>query len=154
MKRSSLLFRVCIGYFLLGVSFLQSSYAQNSNSINPIAKHAVLSDGYFKPQSPDVWSMIKYGDASINHYSGTLGLSIPIYTYKDSDFEIPVSIDYASSGYQPGTDCGVAGMGWYLNVGGAVTREVRGRPDDAVQELFDWRYKLDTLKNFIPWWDE
>lgn len=154
MKRSSLLFRVCIGYFLLGVSFLQSSYAQNSNSINPIAKHAVLSDGYFKPQSPDVWSMIKYGDASINHYSGTLGLSIPVYTYKDSDFEIPVSIDYASSGYQPGTDCGVAGMGWYLNVGGAVTREVRGRPDDAVQELFDWRYKLDTLKNFIPWWDE
>ena len=70
MKRSSHVFRICTGCFLLGILFLQSSYAQNSNSINSIAKHAVLSDGYFKPQSPDVWSMIKYGDASINHLAG------------------------------------------------------------------------------------
>lgn len=82
MKRSSLLFRTCIGWFLFGVLFLQSSYAQDSNSTNSIAMHAVLSDGYFKPQSPDVWSMIKYGNANIDYYTGTLGISIPIYTYK------------------------------------------------------------------------
>ena len=116
--------------------------------------HAVLSDGFFKPQSPDVWSMIKYGDANMNHYTGTLGLSIPIYTYKDSNFEIPVSVDYASAGYQPGSPDGVVGHGWYLNVGGAITREVRGIPDDAVQDLFDWRSKLDTIQNYIPWWDK
>lgn len=79
MKRSSLLFRTCIGWLLFGVLFLQSSYAQDSNSTNSIAMHAVLSDGYFKPQSPDVWSMIKYGDANIDYYSGRLGLNILLF---------------------------------------------------------------------------
>ena len=102
MKRSSLLFRTCIGWLLFGVLFLQSSYAQDSNSTNSIAMHAVLSDGYFKPQSPDVWSMIKYGDANIDYYSGRLGLNIPIYTYDDPAFKIPISIDYNSSLNFPG----------------------------------------------------
>lgn len=154
MKRSSLLFRTCIGWFLFGVLFLQSSYAQDSNSTNSIAMHAVLSDGYFKPQSPDVWSMIKYGNANIDYYTGTLGISIPIYTYKDNNFEIPISIDYASSGFQPGSPSGLVGQGWYLNFGGAITREVRGIPDDAIQEMYDWREKADQEMNKIPWWDE
>lgn len=154
MKRSSLLFRTCIGWFLFGVLFLQSSYAQDSNNTNSIAMHAVLSDGYFKPQSPDVWSMIKYGNANIDYYTGTLGISIPIYTYKDNNFEIPISIDYASSGFQPGSPSGLVGQGWYLNFGGAITREVRGIPDDAIQEMYDWREKADQEMNEIPWWDE
>ena len=152
MKRSSLLFRTCIGWLLFGVLFLQSSYAQDSNSTNSIAMHAVLSDGYFKPQSPDVWSMIKYGDANIDYYSGRLGLNIPIYTYDDPAFKIPISIDYASNGFQPGASIGVVGMGWYLNVGGAITREVRGIRDDAIKETFDWRWganENETLK-----WDQ
>ena len=148
------LFRTCIGWFLFGVLFLQSSYAQDSNSTNSIAMHAVLSDGYFKPQSPDVWSMIKYGNANIDYYTGTLGISIPIYTYKDNNFEIPISIDYASSGFQPGSPSGLVGQGWYLNFGGAITREVRGIPDDAIQEMYDWREKADQEMNEIPWWDE
>ena len=152
MKRSSLLFRTCIGWLWFGVLFLQSSYAQDSNSTNSIAMHAVLSDGYFKPQSPDVWSMIKYGDANIDYYSGRLGLNIPIYTYDDPAFKIPISIDYASNGFQPGASIGVVGMGWYLNVGGAITREVRGIRDDAIKETFDWRWganENETLK-----WDQ
>jgi hypothetical protein len=154
MKRSSLLFRTCIGWLWFGVLFLQSSYAQDSNSTNSIAMHAVLSDGYFKPQSPDVWSMIKYGNANIDYYTGTLGISIPIYTYKDNNFEIPISIDYASSGFQPGSPSGLVGQGWYLNFGGAITREVRGIPDDAIQEMYDWREKADQEMNEIPWWDK
>lgn len=141
---------ICLSAAALSLERIE---AQN-NSIDPVAMHAVLSDGYFKPQSPDVWSMIKYGDANIKHYNGTLGLSIPVYTYKDPNFEIPVSIDYASSGFQPGSPDGVVGHGWYLNAGGAITREVRGIPDDAVQNLFDWRDKLDTMQNKKPWWDK
>lgn len=43
-------------------------------------------------------------------------------------------------------------MGWYLNVGGAITREVRGIRDDAIKETFDWRWganENETLK-----WDQ
>ena len=65
--------------------------------------------------------MIKYGNAEVNPYSGTVGTSIPIYTYQDDDFTIPISIDYASSGYKPNIPTGVVGLGWYLNVGGVIT---------------------------------
>ncbi len=87
-------------------------------------------DRFLNPVSPDVWSMIKYGNAGVNPYSGTVGTSIPVYTYQDDDFTIPISIDYASSGYKPNVPTGVVGLGWYLNVGGVITREVRGIPDD------------------------
>ena len=92
-------------------------------------------DRFLNPVSPDVWSMIKYGNAEVNPYSGTVGTSIPVYTYQDDDFTIPISIDYASSGYKPNIPTGVVGLGWYLNVGGAITREVRGIPDDGYAAL-------------------
>lgn len=138
MKHISSLFKVCVCFVLIQLATVRYGYTQETAT--PIELHSAFSNGYFMPQSPDVWSMIRYGNAGIDYYSGTLGLSIPVYTYSDSDFTIPISIDYASSGYKPGVDCGVVGMGWYLNVGGAITREVRGIPDDSRQE-FDWKWQ-------------
>lgn len=93
---------------------------------------------FFTPNSPDVWSMVKYGDAETNLYTGTLGLSIPIYEYTDMAFRLPVAIQYASDGYKPNIQAGLAGLGWYLNVGGAITREVKGIPDESTQSVFYW----------------
>jgi YD repeat protein len=82
-------------------------------------------------QSPQVWSFMKYGNmSSVDLYTGTVATSIPIYTYKDNDFEIPISINYASSGFIPNVPTGILGLGWYLNAGGCITREVRGIPDE------------------------
>jgi YD repeat-containing protein len=85
--------------------------------------------------STDVWNFMKYGDVGTNLYTGTLNLKIPIYTYKDADFEIPVSIDYSSNGYMPNIRTGILGLGWNLNVGGYITREIKGLPDDETVEL-------------------
>lgn len=81
--------------------------------------------------SPQVWSFMKYGNmSSVDMYTGTVATSIPIYTYKDNDFEIPVSVNYASSGFIPNVPTGILGLGWFLNAGGCITREVRGVPDE------------------------
>lgn len=149
MKHLSFLFRFCVCIFLTHCIFIQFALSQELPVANTIGTHSPFSDGFFRPQSPDVWSMIKYGNANINHYSGTLGLSIPVYTYKDSDFEIPISIDYASNGYQPGVDCDVVGLGWYLNVGGAITREVHGIPDET-RGTFDWKWMFFPLNEGVP----
>jgi len=101
-------------------------------------------DLFLNPVSPDVWSMIKYGNAEVNPYSGTVGTSIPIYTYQDDDFTIPISIDYASSGYKPNIPTGVVGLGWYLNVGGVITREIRGIPDDGCVTFNYYSYGFNT----------
>ena len=82
-------------------------------------------------QSPQVLSFMKYGNmSSVDLYTGTVATSIPIYTYKYSEFEIPISINYASSGFIPNVPTGIIGLGWYLNSGGCITREVRVIPDE------------------------
>ena len=69
-------------------------------------------------QSPQVWSFMKYGNmSSVDLYTGTVATSILIYTYKDNDFEIPISINYASSDFIPNVPTGILGLGWYLNAG-------------------------------------
>ncbi|HIT46601.1 MAG TPA: RHS repeat protein, partial [Candidatus Cryptobacteroides merdipullorum] len=78
----------------------------------------------------DTWDFIKYGEISPSLYTGQIRLSIPFYTYKDNDFEIPVSFDYASGGTMPNDRVGILGAGWLLNTGGTITREIRGVPDD------------------------
>ena len=96
-----------------------------------------LSEGQFKPQAPDVWAMIKYGDrTNVGLNSGAASFSIPIYTYEDSDFKIPLSIDYNCDGFKPSSNCGVVGYGWSLMAGGVITREVRGIPDEVRQRVY------------------
>lgn len=81
--------------------------------------------------STDAWNFTKYGEVSPSLYTGTVNLSIPFYTYKDADFEIPVSFDYASNGNIANVRGGVLGHDWTLNGGGCITREIRGIPDNT-----------------------
>lgn len=78
----------------------------------------------------DAWDFTRYGVDRPSLYTGAVSVSIPIYVYKDKDFEIPVSLDYSSNGLKPSMQPGVLGAEWHLNVGGCITREVRGIPDD------------------------
>ena len=101
---------------------------------------AFFSEAYFtKPQSPEAWAMTRYGEASLDLFHGTVGLTVPVYTYQDKDFTIPVSLSYASSGFMPGASVGAAGLGWNLCTGGVITREVRGMPDDESND-YSWKW--------------
>lgn len=80
--------------------------------------------------STTVWQFEKHNNVRPSLYTGTLSLSIPIYDYKDSDFEIPISIGYSSNGLRPNVLAGVVGHDWSLNVGGVITRQVRGVADE------------------------
>ncbi|MDR1199738.1 MAG: hypothetical protein LBK94_12145 [Prevotellaceae bacterium] len=85
--------------------------------------------------SAQTWDFIKYGNANANLHTGMVNVSIPFYTYKDKDFEIPVSFDYASDGFKPNSLSGILGHDWVLNVGGCITREMRGMPDDVNEHI-------------------
>lgn len=108
-----------------------------------------------EPQHPssDVWDFVHYGEVSPNLYTGTLSASIPFYTYKDPDFTIPISFDYASNGCIPNVRAGILGPGWTLNAGGVISREIRGIPDNwnesiGIQGYYNWfveRPQWDTV---------
>lgn len=65
-------------------------------------------------------------------YTGGLQISLPIYTMKGSDIQVPISIGYtASNGVRPSDPNTVVGMDWALLAGGSITRTVRGLPDES-----------------------
>lgn len=83
----------------------------------------------YSPPSPQTWEFVKYGNTPVDLYTGTARVDIPLYTYSDDDFTIPVSLGYASGGFMPAQQTGIVGLNWFLNAGGTITREVRGLDD-------------------------
>ncbi len=95
------------------------------------------------------YALAKYGDLSPSLYTGTMNMSIPLYTYSDEDFTVPVSLDYHYDGYRPSLHSGPVGLGWVLNVGGSVTREIMGLPDDYIEANVRGYY-YPTVTNGFP----
>ena len=109
-----------------------SAFAQNNENFVPNINNAY----YFTPQNvgfatPQTTEFVKYGNLNVNHYNGLVDMEIPLYGYKDNDFEIPISIKYVSEGFKPSKRPSLVGYNWILNVGGVITREVHGSPDDV-----------------------
>ncbi|MDL2320478.1 hypothetical protein LJC45_05035 [Alistipes sp. OttesenSCG-928-B03] len=86
------------------------------------------------PTTPET-DFLKYGNVDVSHRTGANSFAIPVYTYKDQDFELPISIQYTSTGYKPNNQTGHLGLGWILNAGGIIMREVRGCPDEHTREV-------------------
>lgn len=83
--------------------------------------------------SPQTWAFMRYGSTPIDYYTGKAMIDVPIYTYKDKDFELPISVGYASEGFIPSRQTGILGLNWFLNCGGSISREIKGIPDDCSQ---------------------
>ncbi len=103
-----------------------------------------IPEAQFCPTAPDVQAMIRYGGGSyVNMYTGAASYAINLYTYKDRDFTIPISISYNGDGFIPERNPGCVGTGWFLNVGGVITREVRGLPDESTSHTYAAKTKGD-----------
>lgn len=131
MKRTTLLIVILT---LFGSSPL---WSQDSDlSLQEYAHGTPIPEGQFNPLVPDVYSMTRYKGGSADLYTGSASYSIDIYNYTDRYFNIPVKIAYCGNGYKPNQPSGVVGLGWNLNAGGIITREIRGIPDEATDRVY------------------
>jgi len=85
-------------------------------------------------RSPNSSSFAKYGDIPVNNYTGVPNISIPIYTIKSGDIEVPLTLSYHAGGIQVAQEASWVGLGWSLSQGGSITRNVRGI-DDFCEDL-------------------
>lgn len=111
------------------ISLAHNLYAQES--INNSSEAADISA--YAP-TPQTWAFIRYGSNPVDYYTGKAMVNVPIYTYKDNDFELPISVSYVSEGFVPSRQTGILGLNWFLNCGGAISREIVGIPDDRIFE--------------------
>lgn len=80
--------------------------------------------------SPTASNLGLYGEIPVSEFTGTPNISIPLYEFKTKSFTIPITLSYHASGIRPELHPGPTGLGWTLLTGGAITREVRGLPDE------------------------
>lgn len=111
MKRIMLVVSVFLMNTLLGK-------AQNNNPQNVI------------PPSPEIAAFAKYVDIPVSYATGVPDISIPLYTIKNVQLEIPISLSYNASGIKVEEAATWVGLGWTLQAGGYISRVVRGMPDE------------------------
>lgn len=100
-----------------------------------------------KIPSADAWNFVKHGEVGASLHTGTVNLSIPIYTYQDNDFTIPISLNYSSNGFVANIRPGVLGPDWTLQAGGCISVDIRGMCDFISENYADSYYQFHQLNN-------
>lgn len=84
------------------------------------------------PASPEASTLGQFGEIQTNQSLGVTNMTIPIHTINAGEFNLPISLNHFYNGLVVDNIPGCLGLGWSLNSGGMVTRQLRGRPDEDV----------------------
>ncbi len=81
------------------------------------------------PPSPNASALAEYADIPVNNYTGIPNISIPLFRAKSGKIEMPITLSYHASGIKVAQEASNVGLGWVLNAGGVITRQLRGVDD-------------------------
>ncbi len=110
----------------------------------------------YHPASPNAASLGNFGLYSVNKNLGNVNINIPVYTLSEKGLRIPISLNYNTSGIRLNDLASWVGLGWTLNAGGAIIRNVKGLPDrqyyEAIPDMHNyafnetnWGYLLEVV---------
>jgi YD repeat-containing protein len=83
------------------------------------------------PLSPNAAALWKYTELPVNMYTGIPSISIPIYEIKSGNMSVPISLSYHAGGIRYADQASWVGLGWNLNSGGAISRNIKGKADES-----------------------
>ncbi len=118
----------------LNLMFIVPAAAQNSPGLKS-----------FTPPSPNASSLGKFGEMPVSLYTGIPNISVPLYTARSGDLELPISLDYHAGGVRVEELASWVGLGFSLNAGGTISRSIRDLPDDAQNGYFNTRASTSAL---------
>jgi hypothetical protein len=82
---------------------------------------------------PNVASFAKFIDNPVNTFNGSADVTIPVYTLRNGQIEIPIALRYNTSGIKVSEEASMVGLGWNLNVGGIITQNIVGVLDTPLE---------------------
>lgn len=108
------------------------------------------------PQAPNVSSLGYFGKFAFGHHTGTPDVNIPLYEIDLDGMKIPIQLKYNASGIKVAQEASWVGLGWSLQVGGTIVKEIRGWNDfgdnDTRESAPDGDFDLGYyLNNFRVW---
>lgn len=88
--------------------------------------------------SAEAQALEKFGEIPTELYTGRVNIDIPLLNISEYDITIPIKINYFGGGIKVMEEDGPIGLGWNLSVGGAISRNICGLPD----EMYDQTNKI------------
>ncbi|MDD5152374.1 MAG: hypothetical protein PHC28_18175, partial [Flavobacterium sp.] len=102
-------------------------------SLHAIAQGDDKPSKYFPnviPPPPNSASLGLYGQVPLNQFTGNANISIPLMEIKSNSLSLPISLSYSSDGVKVDQYESNVGVGWVLNAGGVVIRQVYDYQDN------------------------
>jgi len=98
-------------------------------------------------------------NVSVDPLTGRPRISIPLGQIGVNDVQVPVSIWHHGNSLRVAESEGSCGMGWEISVGGSVSRQVRGLPDDYnvtgdTRKGWLFNSNAQAIQNFTPTADD
>ncbi len=98
------------------------------------------------PPSPDAFNFSQYGNIQLQNNNGGFSYNLPLYTIKEDEVEIPISLNYYTTGIRIDEISTSVGLGWNLGGIGVISRTVRDQPDETAYKIF--RPDLENLEDY------
>lgn len=86
--------------------------------------------------SPETSSLGKYLDYPVDLSTGVPKIEIPLYEVISGSLKLPITLSYHASGIKVNQEESNVGLGWNLNAGGAIIRNIKDIPDDYQPDGF------------------
>ncbi|WP_185274979.1 RHS repeat domain-containing protein [Chryseobacterium indologenes] len=84
-----------------------------------------------KPPNLDAISVFNFTETPVSLNTGMVDISYPVYEIKTKGLTIPIKLDYFSRGVKVEDIASSVGLGWSLNYGGMISRQIREQADEA-----------------------
>jgi len=129
MKFTSIIILIFVSSFLTNFS-LMHCYSQSISDIG--LENSLMYPVKSIAASPGGASLGLYNDNQVDLFTGKANISIPIYNLETGHYSLPISLSYNTGGFRVNEIASWIGLGWQLNAGGMITREVKGIPDEIL----------------------
>lgn len=108
---------------IIGVLCITSSFAQEEYTKEKLMRVV--------PVSPNAASLGIFGSTPVGHHTGVPQISIPIHEIEFDGLKLPIEISYHASGIKVAQEASSVGLGWALNAGGCISRNIQHLDDFA-----------------------
>jgi hypothetical protein len=109
---------------------------KNQNASSPTIKvNGSLPNGSQPTAPPEAGAINRFQDVSVNLFTGSAVVPLPLYTLTDGALQVPISLDFNASGIKAEEVASWVGLGWNLNAGGMISRMTKDKPDEGKLDM-------------------
>lgn len=110
------------------------------------------------PPSPEAANAFKFTEIPVSLYTGLPNIDIPLFEIESGGVTLPISISYHARGIQVAEIASRVGLGWTLNAGGMISKQVRDEDDDfgysqclqgSYNDLFTDSSKRENMGDYL-----